>query len=77
MGISPNPTPVVTIEGGPGACDGDDVTLTASTGASAGTPCTYTLQMDDTFGDGWNGAELTLRKRQRYRAYLQQWKPGH
>lgn len=60
IGISANPTPEVSIWGGPGVCDGESVMLTASTGPAQGTQCAYVLEMYDTFGDGWNGAELAF-----------------
>lgn len=60
IGISPNPTPNVTVLGGPGVCDGESVTLTASTGPADGDECFMLLDMEDTFGDGWNGAEFVF-----------------
>jgi gliding motility-associated-like protein len=43
------------------ACFGDLVTLDGSVNNTIPTPpCLFTLNMDDSFGDGWNGAALTL-----------------
>ncbi len=43
------------------ACFGDLVTLNGSVNNTIPTPpCLFTLNMDDSFGDGWNGAALTL-----------------
>jgi len=41
------------------ACDGEPVQLDGTIGAGA-SPCTYTLNLVDAFGDGWNGANIIV-----------------
>lgn len=42
-------------------CDGSPEQLNGSiAGGSMGSPCPYTFNLDDSFGDGWNGANLIV-----------------
>jgi len=44
-------------------CDVDGMSIAAgpfSFGTTGGNTCTFTLEMNDTFGDGWNGANITV-----------------
>ena len=44
-------------------CDADGMSIAAgpfSFGTTGGNTCTFTLEMNDTFGDGWNGSSITV-----------------
>jgi hypothetical protein len=44
-------------------CDVDGMSIAAgpfSFGTTGGNTCTFTLEMNDSFGDGWNGANITV-----------------
>lgn len=70
-----NPTPMVTagtsgtIEVTQQACDVDGIcdsvthtyTITIASGDDCPDECDYTLELTDTFGDGWNGALLDIQ----------------
>lgn len=43
------------------ACDGNPVQLNGTIGGTGGgSPCPYTFNLTDAFGDGWNGANLLV-----------------
>jgi len=46
-----------------GGCDTQTVTynITVASGAACPDECDYTLELTDTFGDGWNGATLDIQ----------------
>lgn len=58
--VNDNPTPFagndVTV------CNGDPIQLNATIngGAGSGSPCTYVLDLHDSFGDSWNGNTMTV-----------------
>lgn len=58
--VNDNPTPFA----GPDVtvCGGDPIQLngTINGGAGSASPCTYVLDLHDTFGDGWNGNTITV-----------------
>lgn len=55
--VSPNQVPTVNILNDPLVCLGDSVLMDIFVTPSE--PCEYTLDMADSFGDGWNGGALT------------------
>lgn len=53
--LLPNAGPDIVV------CDGDPVQMNGSVnGLGGSTPCDYTLNMDDLFGDGWGGNNVTV-----------------
>ncbi|MCC6701266.1 MAG: PKD domain-containing protein [Fluviicola sp.] len=57
--VNANPTP----NAGPDVvvCDGQPVQLNGTiNGGGGGSPCTYSFNLDDSFGDGWNGNSLLV-----------------
>ncbi len=70
-----NPSPMITggtsgtVEVTQEACDNDGIcdsvthtyTITIASGDACPNECDYTLELTDTFGDGWNGATLDIQ----------------
>jgi gliding motility-associated-like protein len=48
------------VDAGPDQTICNDPVQLEATVVGAATSCTWTLQMDDSFGDGWNGANITV-----------------
>jgi gliding motility-associated-like protein len=59
--VSPSVQPyIASILADTTVCVGASTTMTSVMGVAAGSPCNYTLNMFDSFGDGWNGGKLNV-----------------
>jgi gliding motility-associated-like protein len=56
--VSQNIVPNINIVGDSTICEGDSTLLIVQNANASG--CTFVINMEDSWGDGWNGAELTF-----------------